>query len=99
MAGWRRLAMIPLSVRLKQYIAIRRGLGFDLLFAERVLRKFAEFADREGADHITVALFLRWKKHYGSANNLTWTTRLSMVRVFAGWLQGFDAGSEFSPRA
>ena len=89
--------MIPLTVRLQQYIAMRRSLGFDLLFAERVLRKFAEFADREGADHITVDLFLRWKKHYGSANNLTWTTRLSMVRVFAGWLQGFDARSEVPP--
>ena len=89
--------MTPLTTRLKHYIAIRRSLGFDLLFAERVLRKFAEFADREGADHITVDLFLRWKKHYGSANNLTWTTRLSMVRVFAGWLQGFDARSEVPP--
>ncbi len=45
--------MSPLSVRLKQYIAMRRSLGFDLFFAERVLRKFAEFADRERADHIT----------------------------------------------
>ena len=88
--------MTPLTVRLKQYIAMRRSLGFDLLFAERVLRKFAEFADREGADHITVDLFLRWKEHYGSANNLTWTTRLSMVRVFAGWLQGFDAADRSS---
>ncbi len=89
--------MIPLTVRLKQYIAMRRSLGFDLSFTERVLRKFAEFADRERADRITVDLFLRWKEHYGSANNLTWTTRLSMVRVFAGWLQGFDGRSEVPP--
>ncbi|HUA32632.1 MAG TPA: hypothetical protein VMA09_03440 [Candidatus Binataceae bacterium] len=83
--------MITLAVHLKQYIAMRRSLGFDLFFAERVLRKFAEFADRERADHITIDLFLRWKEHYGSANNLTWLARLSTVRVFAGWLQGFDA--------
>ena len=91
--------MSPLSVRLKQYIAMRRSLGFDLFFAERVLRKFAEFAERERADHITTDLFLRWKEHYGSANNLTWMARLSMVRVFAGWLQGFDARTEVPPRA
>ena len=30
--------MSPLTVRLKQYIAVRRSLGFDLSFAERVLR-------------------------------------------------------------
>jgi len=89
--------MSPLTVRLKQYLAMRRSLGFDLRFTERVLRKFAEFADREHADYITVDLFLRWKEHYGSANNLTWMTRLSMVRVFAGWLQGFDARTEVPP--
>lgn len=89
--------MIPLTVRLKQYIAMRRSLGFDLSFAGRVLRKFAKFADRERADHITVDLFLHWKEHYGAANNLTWTARLSMVRVFAGRLQGFDPRTEVPP--
>ena len=89
--------MTPLTVRLKHYIAVRRSLGYDLSFAERVLRRFAEFADRERADHITVDLFLRWKKHYGSANNHTWSTRLSMVRVFASWLQGFDPRTEVPP--
>lgn len=89
--------MIPLTVRLKQYIAMLRSLGFDLSFAERVLRKFAESPDRERADHITVDLFLHWKEHYGAANNLTWTARLSMVRVFAGWLQGFDPRTEVPP--
>jgi integrase/recombinase XerD len=89
--------MTPLTARPKQYIAIRRSLGYDLSFPERVLRRFAEFADSERADHITVDLFLRWKKHYGSANNQTWCTRLSMVRVFASWLQGFDPRTEVPP--
>ncbi len=89
--------MTPLSARLKQYIAVRRSLGYDLSFPERVLRRFAEFADSERADRITVDLFLRWKEHYGSANNHTWCTRLSMVRVFASWLQGFDPRTEVPP--
>ena len=89
--------MTPLTVRLQQYIAVRRSLGYDLSFPERVLRRFAEFADRERADHITVDLFLRWKEHYGSANNYTWSRRLSMVRVFASWLQGFDPRTEVPP--
>jgi integrase len=89
--------MIPLTVRLQEYVAMRRSLGYDLSFSERVLRRFAEFADAERADHITVELFLRWKKHYGSANNHTWCTRLSMVRVFASWLQGFDQRTEVPP--
>jgi integrase/recombinase XerD len=89
--------MTPLSVRLQHYIAARRSLGFDLSSDERVLRRFAEFADGEGADHITVDLFLRWKKHYGSANNNTWAMRLSMVRGFASWLQGTDPRTEVPP--
>ena len=97
MADWRRRSMTPLTVRLKHYIAVRRSLGYDLSFSERVLRRFTEFADSERADHITVDLFLRWKEHYGSANNYTWSRRLSMVRVFASWLQGFDPRTEVPP--
>jgi integrase/recombinase XerD len=89
--------MTPLTVHLQHYIAIRRSLGYDQSFAERVLRRFAEFADGEGADYITADLFLRWKKHYGSADNNTWAKRLSMVRVFASWLQGTDPRTEVPP--
>jgi integrase/recombinase XerD len=86
--------MTPLTVRLEQYLAVRRSIGYDLSFSERVLSRFTAFAHSEGANHITVDLFLRWKKHYGSANNNTWSARLSMVRVFANWLQGFDPRTE-----
>ena len=89
--------MTRMTVRLEHYLAIRRSLAYNLSFTERVLGRFTAFADSEGADHITVDLFLRWKKHYGSANNNTWSTRLSMVRVFANWLQGFDPRTEVPP--
>ena len=89
--------MTTLSQRLDDYLAVRRSLGFDLSFSARVLRGFTAFADREGADHITVDLFLRWKAAFGKANNNTWSARLGMVRVFAGWLQGHDARTEVPP--
>jgi len=89
--------MTPLTARLTHYIAVRRSLGYDLSFSERVLRRFAEFADREHVDYISVDLFLRWKQHYGSANSCTWSRRLSMVRVFASWLRGFDPRTEVPP--
>jgi len=89
--------MITLSQRLDEYLAVRRSLGYDLSFSGRVLRGFAAFADREGVDHITVDLFLRWKAAFGSANNNTWSARLGMVRVFASWLQGHDARTEVPP--
>jgi integrase/recombinase XerD len=86
--------MTTLSQRLDDYLAVRRSLGFDLSFSARVLRGFAAFADREGADYITVDLCLRWKKAFGKANNDTWSARLGMVRLFAGSLQGHDARTE-----
>jgi integrase len=76
---------------------MRRSLGYDLSFAARVLRGFTAFADRQGADHITVDLFLRWKAAFGKANNNTWSRRLGMVRLFAGWLQGHDPRTEVPP--
>jgi integrase/recombinase XerD len=89
--------MITLTERLDDYIAVRRSLGYDLSFAARVLRGFTRFADQEGTDHITVDLFLRWKKGFGKADNNTWSARLGMVRMFAGWLQGQDARTEVPP--
>lgn len=89
--------MTTLTERLEDYIAMRRSLGYDLSFAARVLRRFTAFADRKGADHITVDLFLHWKESFGNASNNTWSARLGMVRGFAGWLQGQDARTEVPP--
>ena len=89
--------MSALSQRLDEYLSVRRSLGYNLSFAGRVLRGFAAFADREGTDHITAGLFLRWKDAFGAANNATWSTRLGMVRGFAGWMQAYDARTEVPP--
>lgn len=89
--------MTVLSQRLDEYLSVRRSLGYDLPFSGRVLRGFAAFADQEGADHITVDLFLRWKDAFGAASNNTWSTRLGMVRGFAGWMQAYDARTEVPP--
>ena len=89
--------MMTFSQRLAEYIAIRRGLGFDLAFEERVLRVFAHFADQGGTDHITVDLFLRWRAAYGEASPNTWAHRLGMVRAFARWMKGYDERTEVPP--
>jgi integrase len=89
--------MTTLSQRLADYLAVRRSLGFDLSFEERVLKVFTAFADSEKADHITVDLFLRWRAAYGHANTNTWAHRLGMVRPFASWLKGYDERTEVPP--
>jgi integrase/recombinase XerD len=89
--------MSTLTERLHEYLAVRRSLGFDLSSSACVLRAFTAFATREGTDHITVNLFLRWKAVFGKADNNTWSTRLGMVRVFARWLQAHDRRTEVPP--
>jgi integrase len=89
--------MKSLDSLLDEYLRVRRDLGYDLAFSERVLRKFTAFADATGASHVSVELFLQWKAHYGSANNATWSGRLGMVRGFAHWLQGTDPDHQVPP--
>lgn len=89
--------MTTLTQRLADYLAVRRSLGFDLIFEERVLKVFTAFVDRKKAEYITIDLFLRWKADYGSANTNTWAHRLGMVRAFASWLKGHDERTEVPP--
>lgn len=86
--------MKSLSQRLNEYLAMRRSMGFDLTFDERVLRKFTTFGDENGFDRISTPLFLDWKSNYGNADNNTWSYRLGMVRRFAFWLAEHDDRTE-----
>ena len=90
--------MTPLSERLDQYVAERRSHGGNWASQAKQVRPFVTFADSEGAERITTALFLRWKERFGSAGQTTWAGRLSAVRVFAIWLQGIDPRTEVPPK-
>ena len=91
--------MNSLSTELDRYLSVRRSLGYDLKTAERVLRRFIAFADKEHAKHITTQLFLGWQKAFGHARSGTWSARLGMVRLFAQWLHGMDARHEVPPQS
>ena len=44
----------------EQYLRIRRELGYKLREPAGRLRSFVAFAEREGADHVSTDLALRW---------------------------------------
>lgn len=90
--------MSPLAEHLECYLAIRRGLGFQLGTAARILRTFVTFAGSQGAEHITTDVFLKWKDTFGQASRQTWARRLGTVRLFAQWLNGVDPRHEVPPR-
>ena len=83
---------------LEHYIAERRHYGGDWSAAESKLRPFAAFADSEGAEWITVELFLLWKNRFGAAGTATWNLRLSAVRGFTAWLKARDPRTEVPPK-
>ena len=90
--------MSPLAEHLECYLAIRRGLGFQLGTAARILRTFVTFVDTQGADHITTGVFLKWKHTFGQASRQTWAARLGTVRLFAEYLNGVDPRNEVPSR-
>jgi integrase/recombinase XerD len=91
--------MSTLSAELDRYLTIRRGLGYDLGTAERILRRFTAFAEHENTDLISTAVFLRWQETFGHANRHTWSRRLGTVRLFAQWMHGMDQRHEVPPQA
>jgi integrase len=89
---------MSLTLQLDRYLSVRRNLGYDLRTSERILRRFTRFADREGIAYIDTALFLRWHATLQTACAQTRAARLSVIRLFAQWLSGFDAAHEVPPR-
>ncbi len=90
--------MNPLEQALKDYLRIRRSLGFRLRNLESFLRSFLAFLKAEGASYITTELALRWATQPAKAEPFTWARRLGMVRRFAIWLSATDPRTEI-PRA
>jgi len=86
--------MSALSQELNRYLTIRRSLGYGMSGAEQTLRKFVGFAERENAELISAALFMRWRESFGRANRQTWARRLETVRLFAQWLHCMNAKHE-----
>ena len=89
--------MTSLSAHLENYLAVRRSLGYDLSFQERVLRRFT-------ASPTLRALIMSRSicSCDGKSTSVRRTTtpglaRLGMVRAFAAWLQGIDPRNEVPP--
>ena len=89
---------MSITPQLDRYLSVRRSLGYDLRTEERRLRRFARFADQEGAQHIDTALFLRWDASLPAVTTSTRSARLSAVRLFAQWLSSIDPAHEVPPR-
>jgi integrase/recombinase XerD len=86
--------MTPLRQALKDYLRIRRGLGFELKSHERLLGQFVDFLEQAGAPRVTTDLALTWARLPVQACPHWWRRRLGVVRGFARYLATIDPHSE-----
>lgn len=75
--------MNPLRKAVRDYLTMRRGLGFKLVRHEAGLREFVSFLARKRSTRITVNLALEWATQNTNHQPYEWAARLSVVRGFA----------------
>ena len=90
--------MTALHQSLRDYLRLRRGLGYELERDELELEKFVAFLERAGSERITTELALRWAKMPANQHPVVWRHRLSRVRGFARYAATTDASTEIPPQ-
>ncbi len=89
--------MSKLNDALKEYLAIRRQLGFKLRDEGILLPKFVLFLEQQGYSFITRALALNWAMQPQKVTPAWWASRLRMIRMFAKYLSTIDPRNEIPP--
>lgn len=82
--------MNTLRQAVREYLAMRRGLGVKLREADTTLLDFVVFMERRRASYITQALALAWAQRPTNVQPARWASRLSYVRQFARYRSATD---------
>jgi integrase/recombinase XerD len=86
--------MSPLRAALRDYLQVRRSLGFKLESDQRLLESFVGFLERNGVARVTTEQALRWATLPKNACPYHWRKRLGVVRLFARYLATIDPATE-----
>jgi integrase len=89
------MSMLRKAVR--EYLAMRRALGFKLHEAGNGLLDFATFMEQQRAPYITQQLALKWAQQPSTVLASRWAQRLSYVRGFARYHSATDPRTEIPP--
>ena len=95
-------ARVSLQLRVEQYLAERRKLGFALRSMGHGLPSFARYVANAGHHGpLTVDLMAAWasKPKAGHGDRATSARRLKMLRPFTGWLRQFEPATEVPDEA
>ena len=90
--------MSTIRTRAEEYLAMRRGLGFQLTSFEQKLLSFVGYLEAHDLDVITVDAALAWATATPrSTDEVHWSRRLMVVRVFARHLAVLDPRTQIPP--
>ena len=89
--------MKTLAQHLKDYLTLRRSLGFKLRATDCLLRQFVRLAANQKAAHLTTQLAVRWATQPAEALPATLAGRYQIIRHFALYLSNLDARTEVPP--
>src|SRR6266568_1338346 len=96
MAGSGAWVMTAMGQAAREYLALRRSLGYRLVSPGRLVMDFAEQLDRHGVCYVSVEAALSWATAPGASPYWHWY-RLSAVRGFAAYLHAFDGRHQVPP--
>jgi integrase/recombinase XerD len=86
--------MKPLAKAVRDYLSMRRGLGFKLVRHETDLREFLLFLEQKRSAAITAKLALEWATRHENQKPYQWAARLSIVRGFTRHWSATDPSIE-----
>jgi integrase/recombinase XerD len=89
--------MKRLRKAVRDYLTMRRGLGFKMARHEVGLQDFVSFLERKRSPHITLKLAVEWATLHAHHTPGEWATRLTVVRGFARHWSATDPLTEVPP--
>ena len=89
--------MSDLNSHVEDYLRLRRGLGFKLVFAGHVLPQFVSYLTDIGASSITVDAAIAWAGLPQGVKPISLSHRLGAVRGFAKYVATINPATEIPP--
>lgn len=89
--------MNTLRQAVREYLSMRRDLGFKLQEAGKGLHDFVAFMEQRRAAYVTQALALAWAQQPTNVQPAYWAQRLSFIRGFARFRSATDRRTQIPP--
>jgi integrase/recombinase XerD len=82
---------------IRDYVDLRRSLGYKLREAPALLADFVAFLEKQKADYITIPLALQWAQAKPQASPVECAQRLTCIRGFARYWSATDPRTQIPP--